>query len=247
MPGFQKVVNTYASKAYPGMVATNNPWIGYVAGEGALVAGPNGVTIARFGWATPIAGSDTGERVDSNASLVAAGKSRAPSGFVHNELQGTFTTYLQESGMQILPWSAMEIATRGDFWALNVGPNAVAREDKVFTNMADGTITTGAAGSTVAGKAYTASFATNVMTVTVAPTGGVVLAVGDAVVGTGVPANTYIASFGTGTGGTGTYNLTTTPGTIAAQATTSSAWVETKFRALSVGASQELFKIGFGD
>jgi hypothetical protein len=36
-----------------------------------------------------------------------------------------------------------------------------------------------------------------------------------------VPANTYIASFGTGVGGTGTYNLTTTPGTIGSQANTS--------------------------
>jgi hypothetical protein len=56
-----------------------------------------------------------------------------------------------------------------------------------------------------------------------------------------------VASFGTGTGGAGTYNLTTTPGTIAAQATQTAEYVETKFRALSVAAANEIAKIGFGD
>ena len=64
----------------------------------------------------------------------------------------------------------------------------------------------------------TASFATNVMTVTVAGTGS--FAVGQTVSAVGVPANTYISSLGTGTGGTGTYNLSTTPGTLTARATT---------------------------
>lgn len=64
----------------------------------------------------------------------------------------------------------------------------------------------------------TASFATNVMTVTVASTGTV--AIGAPVTGAGVPANTYVVSYGTGTGGTGTYNLSTSPGTIAAEAVT---------------------------
>ena len=64
----------------------------------------------------------------------------------------------------------------------------------------------------------TASFATNVMTVTVASSG--TLKAGDAITSSGVAAGTYITSFGTGTGGTGTYNLSTTPGTITAQAVT---------------------------
>ena len=62
----------------------------------------------------------------------------------------------------------------------------------------------------------TASFATNVMTVTVAGTGS--FAVGQTVTSAGVAPNTYISSLGTGTGGTGTYNLSTSPGTLAAQA-----------------------------
>ena len=36
-----------------------------------------------------------------------------------------------------------------------------------------------------------------------------------------MPASTYVTSLGTGTGGVGTYNLSTTPGTIANEAVTS--------------------------
>lgn len=63
----------------------------------------------------------------------------------------------------------------------------------------------------------TASFATSVMTVTVAPTSGA-FAVGQQIVSSGVAAGTYISALGTGTGGTGTYTLSAAPGTIAAQA-----------------------------
>ena len=65
-----------------------------------------------------------------------------------------------------------------------------------------------------------ASFATNVMTVTVVGTGA--FAVGQAIASAGVAAGTTILSLGTGTGGLGTYNLSTAPGTIAAQAVSAS-------------------------
>lgn len=72
----------------------------------------------------------------------------------------------------------------------------------------------------------TASFATSVMTVTVAPTSGA-FAVGQFIQAAGVAAGTYITSLGTGTGGTGTYNLSTTPGTISAETVNGSGWIET--------------------
>lgn len=68
----------------------------------------------------------------------------------------------------------------------------------------------------------TASFATNVMTVTVAPTSGA-FAVGQQITSAGVATGTYISTLGTGTGGTGTYTLSAAPGTIAAQAASGSA------------------------
>lgn len=58
----------------------------------------------------------------------------------------------------------------------------------------------------------TATFAPNVMTVTSVVSGEVV--VGMAVVGTGIPANTVVTAFGTGTGGKGIYTLNQTVGTI---------------------------------
>lgn len=244
---FQRTTNLQPSPGVEGGIASNNPLIGYVTGPGGLISGPNGVIVGRFAWATPqtsVNGAIAGERVDNNANLVAAGVSRAPSGFVANEQQGLNTVYLAESGLSILPGQAMSAFTRGDFWA-KAAAAVTQRALKVFANLADGTMQAALSGTTVAAKIYTASFATNVMTVTVAP--GTALAVGDAVLGAGLPANTYIASFGTGTGGTGTYNLTTTPGTIAAQSTTSTSWVETRFTALSTALANEIFKIGFGD
>jgi hypothetical protein len=66
------------------------------------------------------------------------------------------------------------------------------------------------------GALATASFATNVMTISLinnAAANGLIQ-VGWRVSGVGIPANTTISSFGTGAGGTGTYNLSTTPGTV---------------------------------
>lgn len=58
----------------------------------------------------------------------------------------------------------------------------------------------------------TATFATNVMTVASVVSGTV--RVGDQIFGAGIPANTVVTSLGTGVGGTGTYNLNQTVGTI---------------------------------
>ena len=81
----------------------------------------------------------------------------------------------------------------------------------------------------------TASFATNVMTVTIA--GSTSFAVGQVITSTGVAVGTYITSLGTGTGGTGTYNLSTSPGTIAAQTVTASS----VYTVPSAAAGQTLF------
>lgn len=56
----------------------------------------------------------------------------------------------------------------------------------------------------------TAAAVGSLMTVTVVTSGA--LHVGDVVTGTGVPSNSIISSFGTGSGGTGTYNLSTSGG-----------------------------------
>lgn len=245
---FQKTVNSQPSPGVEGQVASSNYPALYVTGPGGLVTGANGATVGRFGWATPqtsVGGAIAGERVDSSATLVADGVDRAPSGFLANEQQGLFSTFsLAESGMTMMAGQACELFTRGDFWA-KAGAAVTARNLKVFANLQDGSIQAAAAGSTIAANAITASFATNVMTVTVA--GAAALKVGDAITGASIPASTYIKAFGTGTGGTGTYTLTTSPGTLSAQAASGTSWIETKFRALSTALINEIFKIGFGD
>lgn len=246
MAGFQKTVNALQSPGVEGQIASSNYPALYVTGPGGLITGTNGANIGRFAWATPQTSSNgaiAGERIDSNALLVAAGVDRSPSGFLANEQQGLFTQYLAESGLTMLPGQACELFTRGDFW-MKAAAAITTRGMKVFANMLDGTAQAAAAGATVAGIAITASFATNVMTVTA----GAGLLPGMAVVGAGVPANTFItAQTGGTTGGPGTYTVSTTPGTIASQSNTASAWVETKFRALSTALISEIFKIGFGD
>jgi hypothetical protein len=61
----------------------------------------------------------------------------------------------------------------------------------------------------------TASFATNVMTVTSVGTG--TFMIGQTVIANGVPTGTTITAFKTGIGGTGTYALSTTVGTISSE------------------------------
>jgi hypothetical protein len=78
------------------------------------------------------------------------------------------------------------------------------------------------AGPVPASQSATASFATNVMTVVSVGSGGAQFAVGQIITAAGVAPGTYITSLGTGTGGTGTYNLSTTPGTIATEAVSAS-------------------------
>lgn len=73
-------------------------------------------------------------------------------------------------------------------------------------------------GSSSGGASFQGQTATNVLTVNSITTGALV--VGAALTGAGVAANTIISSFGTGTGGVGTYNLNQAVGTIAAEAMT---------------------------
>lgn len=242
MTGFQKTVNNQPAPGITGSFASANPRVTYVTGPGGLISGALGVTVGRFGFASYQ--TDGSERFDNASSLVANGVDRALAlAFVANEQQAHTVAYLAEFGMTILPWQAMEAFTRGDFWCKMAA--AATRGQKVFASLVDGTAIPGTAGATLAPNTFTASFATNVMTVTAAP--ALPLKVGQQVISAGVTTPTYITALGTGTGGLGTYTLSTTPGTIAAQAATGTDYVETKFRILSAALTNEIAKIGFGD
>jgi hypothetical protein len=87
---------------------------------------------------------------------------------------------------------------------------------------------------------FTASFATNVMTVESAP--GQTLAVGQYIHAPGVASATTITALGTGTGGVGTYTLSTSPGTLASRTTYATGPIST-----TLGRTVYECSVGFWD
>lgn len=139
MSGFQSVINQQQAPGVEGDFASANPKASLLAGEGALVAGTNGVIVGRFAWVTNGVVSNTGTGV--------------PDGFVHREGQASITDWLAESSMTIQPGFQMTLMTAGDFWVKTAGVATVGQ--KIFAKLSDGSITTGAAGATVAGYVET--------------------------------------------------------------------------------------------
>lgn len=143
MAGFQSVINQYPAPGVEGSFASTNPHATYLAGEGALVAGNDGLTVGRFAWA-----------VDGVASNAGTG---APSGFVHRDGQASITAWLGEASMLIQPGREVTLMTAGDFWART--STAATRGQKIFASVTTGQIQTGSAGATINGYIETNFFA----------------------------------------------------------------------------------------
>jgi hypothetical protein len=96
------------------------------------------------------------------------------------------------------------------------------------------------------GATFQGQTATNVLTVNSMTSGA--LFVGDIIIGAGLPANTKILTFGSGTGQTGTYNLTTTPGIVAAESmsTQSATIVTTSVPSNLIAGSTAAYTTGSG-
>ena len=135
---FQTSVNLQQTAAVAGDFASANPRASFVAHEGTLVSGANGVTVGFFAWATTAG-------VVSNAG---AGK---PTGFVHRE-QGValITQLLAEASMLIPTGFPVTLQISGDYYATNTA-SVAAVNNKVFASLTTGAITTDAAGATIAG------------------------------------------------------------------------------------------------
>lgn len=140
MAGFQSVINQYPAPGIEGGFASTNPHATFLAGEAALVSGPDGLTIGRFAWA-----------VDGVATNAGTG---APSGFVHRDGQAVITTWLGSASNVIQYGREVTLMTAGDFWART--STAAIRGQKIFASVTTGQIQTGAAGATIAGFAETA-------------------------------------------------------------------------------------------
>lgn len=142
MAGFQSVINQYPAPGVEGSFASINPHATFLAGEGALVAGDDGLTVGRFAWA-----------VNGVASNAGTG---APSGFVHRDGQASITIWLAQASMLIQPGREATLKTAGDFWART--STAATRGQKVFASLTTGQVQTAAAGATVAGYVETNFF-----------------------------------------------------------------------------------------
>ncbi|EDV5494179.1 hypothetical protein QF42_005072, partial [Salmonella enterica subsp. enterica] len=103
MNTFQTHMNQYPAPGIPGAFASDNPRASYVAGEGELITGSDGLVIARFAWVT---------------KGVAANKGTgAPAGFVPRDGQASIVDWLAGDSNTIYPGRECTLMVAGDFWA----------------------------------------------------------------------------------------------------------------------------------
>jgi hypothetical protein len=224
--GFQTQVNITPAPAVEGDFASANPRASVIAGPGALVAGPNGVTVGRFAWA-------------SADGIVGNSGAGAPTGFVHRDMQALITQWLGEASMVIPEGLMVTLHNQGDFWARS--STAAVIGQKVYANYATGQVTTAATGNPPAGASVTGSIATTVLTVTAVASG--TLAAGQPLTGAGITAGTVIVNQLTGTpGGIGTYTVSASQ-TVASETLTTKSGVETSWSVASAADAGELVKI----
>ncbi len=311
--GFQTSVATQPAQAVEGDFCSTNPRFTVDAGQGALVAGPDGVYVGRFCWSAPPLDNDNAK------SLVNSYGSGQVLGFVHREQQALITRFLDIASMLVPKGFAVTVYNGGDFWVRNSGSGTAQVGMKAYANFADGKVTFAAASSPTGGASSTGSIAASTFSVTgsiegdvldvtavgsgtvrdgatISGTGissettivgqltplldgeaaggvgryyvskvhdevasttvsgtygtftagtttGGTYGVGDVLQGTGVDAGTTITALITGTGGAGTYAVSSN--TVVASTTISVAAlnVETKWYAMSAGLAGELVKI----
>lgn len=190
--GFQQFVNQQLAPGVPGDFAGANIKGSANAPEGGFVAALAGVLIGAFAWGDPASGFAS-NFYQVNSAL----------GFVHREMQALITVFLGISGMTIPSGLGVTLLNQGDFWALFSGGATVGQ--KVYADPVTGLCTAGAAGAGVAGT-MTGSIAVGGL-MTISAITGTPLAVGQGVNVVGAPAGSYISALGSGTGGTGTYQL----------------------------------------
>jgi hypothetical protein len=203
-------VTTQPAVGVVGDFATANPRFSQLAGPGAIVAGPNGLTIGRFAWLSY-------SQVDGDGAPAAANNNGtgAVAGFVGRAQQGLITTYLTAAGMLIPAGFQATLFSGGDFWALNAGASAAQVGMKAYAAFADGSVSFAATGSPTTGQATLSTIAAGTAATGTGTIQGNVLTiasvtntifVGGLVTGTGVATGTTIVSQLSGTaGGAGTY------------------------------------------
>lgn len=210
---FQRSVNVQPAIGVAGDMWGANPRASVLAGEGALVSGPDGLFVGRFAW----------KHADGLLYNTGVG---APTGFVAREQQAFITEFLGETSMWIPPGQPVTLFMSGDFLMKNEGDTAATENAVLYVDASTGAGAPGATGTAEAAS-FTAAVAANViadtctidpvtctasisgttMTVTALGTRSL-LSPGMVLTGTNVAEGTEIVSQLTGTAGsTGTYEV----------------------------------------
>jgi len=213
---FQQVVNTQPAPGVAGDFASANPRWTALAGPGAFVAGPNGVTVGTFAWQDE-AGNGTVNNYSPNGI--------APTGFVHRSQQALITLYLAEASSVIPQGFPVVLFSGGDFWVKNAGSNEVAIGMKAYASLSTGAINFAATGNPTTGASVTGSIAASTASVTGSIAGNVLtvtgvtsgtLVTGAILSGANVASGTQITSQISGTaGGIGSYYVSIPEQTVA--------------------------------
>ena len=216
LTGFQQVVNQQLPPAVAGDFASVNARVNAVAVPGGFAVNnaggtgnAGGCTVGAFAWGNTATGL-AATFYQPNSAL----------GFVHRENQGLITSFLGFATTVVPAGFPVTLMNQGEFWALFTA-GATAGQ-KVYADPLTGLCTANATGNSVTSVNTGGIATTGVMTISAQASG--TLAVGQVVTGPGVPPGTYIASLGTGTGGTGTYNVLPAPAVAVAGGTTLTAY-----------------------
>jgi hypothetical protein len=212
--GIQSQVGVTPAPAVEGDFASGNPRANVISGPGAFVAGPSGVTIGRFAWASYLYTDP------DNAPAVLNSYGGGPvTGFVARHQQGLITTYLQAAGMLIPSGFGVVAYSAGEFWVRNAGATANGLYQKAYANCADGSVTFAATGSPASGNLTTSSIAAATAIAGTASISGNVLSVATLTGGSIQPGAILTGPAGVATGsqivaqlsgtpnGVGTYSL----------------------------------------
>lgn len=220
--GFITRVNHQPSPAVQGDWASLNPRASALAGAGAFrsglglnyLAAQNLAVIAAFAWGQ---GQFAGSQKPAGASIL---------GFVANEMQtvipfpsGSDPTYPNVVRFAVENGFVVTLQTHGDFWALPVGAvnGIVSQGDSVYARSYDGAPTNDS--NQFSATAVQTAAAANV-TISAVTKG--FLAVGDALLGTGLGTAPIVVSQTSGVpGGAGVYVLNETTGFASATVTVS--------------------------
>jgi len=238
--GIQQTVTTQPAPGVAGDFCDANPRYSVDAGPGGGVAGPNGLVIGRFAWASY-------STTDADGAPVAYNNfgSGPVIGFVGRAQQGLITTYLTAAGMTIPAGFMATPFSAGGFWVRNDGATEALPGQKCYANFADGKATFAAAGSPSGATAtswsisaqtasFTGSISGDVLTVTGAVTGTIYP--GSVLSGTNVATGTQITGQLSGTtGGDGTYSVSI-PEQIVAATTITAAYGLLTLTTVSAGA-----------